>query len=329
MRISIHALLAESDLPSEVSTSSTIAFLSTLSLRRATVWRLIFFQKYAISIHALLAESDNIFMSKPFRTGLFLSTLSLRRATQSRAAPRRRPSHFYPRSPCGERPTSSSFTIPPIIFLSTLSLRRATWAFRLRLRISNISIHALLAESDPFSTVAAALLEISIHALLAESDKRKKTHIPPKSISIHALLAESDYLSIIHILRNANFYPRSPCGERPSHLPLVSGVTHISIHALLAESDDGISAINRPNRHFYPRSPCGERPQSRAAPRRTSSHFYPRSPCGERLIPQLDNSVVKIISIHALLAESDLLYFFRYILNRKFLSTLSLRRATC
>ena len=56
-------------------------------------------------------------------------------------------------------------------FLSTLSLRRAT------------------ALADPL----AALSEISIHALLAESDVDLSVLTEkPKKISIHALLAESD-----------------------------------------------------------------------------------------------------------------------------------------
>ena len=35
------------------------------------------------------------------------------------------------------------------------------------------------------------------------------------------------------------------------------------------------------------------------------SHFYPRSPCGERLFRQNYECFEWIISIHALLAESD------------------------
>ena len=34
----------------------------------------------------------------------------------------------------------------------------------------------------------------------------------------------------------SNFYPRSPCGERPLEAALYA-VAYISIHALLAESD--------------------------------------------------------------------------------------------
>ena len=58
---------------------------------------------------------------------------------------------FYPRSPCGERPTSHDRDFHPTRFLSTLSLRRAT------------------SDSD-FSAPATSM--ISIHALLAESDSK-------------------------------------------------------------------------------------------------------------------------------------------------------------
>ena len=57
--------------------------------------------------------------------------------------------------------------------------------------------------------------------------------------------------------------------------------------------------------NFYPRSPCGERPVPWACAA-ASSNFYPRSPCGERHIPQGTYWINTRISIHALLAESDL-----------------------
>ena len=57
--------------------------------------------------------------------------------------------------------------------------------------------------------------------------------------------------------------------------------------------------------------------------------FYPRSPCGERLIDLVDSPVAKEISIHALLAESDLHEALHGGRLLTFLSTLSLRRATC
>ena len=147
------------------------------------------------------------------------------------------PVDFYPRSPCGERQPTPSRNDKHNIFLSTLSLRRATDLQGNRHNTISISIHALLAESDPgkvrvvepgfvfLSTLSlrrATRSEfhrdnreiISIHALLAESDARRASRQQPAGISIHALLAESD--RIIDIINNIvnDFYPRSPCGER-------------------------------------------------------------------------------------------------------------------
>ena len=170
-------------------------FLSTLSLRRAT---------------------------GPMKKGQvyyirFLSTLSLRRATSPHSINCMTHTHFYPRSPCGER---------------LYNLVAGSQAKR-------ISIHALLAESDPlsFASCLTALLflstlslrratvpgpagqhgfGISIHALLAESDRSTGCWGHPHQISIHALLAESDPARMLSRLSLEYFYPRSPCGERHS-----------------------------------------------------------------------------------------------------------------
>ena len=170
-----------------------------------------------------------------------------------------------------------------------------------------ISIHALLAESDKsYRHNGRNQNNISIHALLAESDSaRKVAAVRAYKISIHALLAESDLLLCLFL----RFLSR------------------ISIHALLAESDRHRAAPTRPGwaflstlslrrattrgqgaplgiPYFYPRSPCGER---RAAYSQWTPpiYFYPRSPCGERLDSILAGVNELLISIHALLAESD------------------------
>ena len=238
-----------------------------------------------------------------------------------------------------------------------------------------ISIHALLAESDVVDTlILTGSMLISIHALLAESDfaitdltllpfeflstlsLRRATLMwyqcnTVVKISIHALLAESDECNNRFSGRVRHFYPRSPCGERPCHGRVHQGrdyfyprspcgerplIPHqqkcrdrISIHALLAESDCAPSITPATSRNFYPRSPCGERLMytlifanpvlflSTLSLRRATFsvlviasdiiHFYPRSPCGER--PRDSRSVPRwhAISIHALLAESDVL----------------------
>ena len=107
--ISIHALLAESDLKDAA----------------LDIW------SYDISIHALLAESDGSGYSVLSASVLFQSTLSLRRATYCFSRKSSSLFYFNPRSPCGERHFG--------IFISD--------------KADRISIHALLAESDPFCIV--------------------------------------------------------------------------------------------------------------------------------------------------------------------------------
>ena len=100
----------------------------------------------------------------------------------------------------------------------------------------------------------------------------------------------------------------------------------ISIHALLAESDVEEVSGDTWARDFYPRSPCGERHNSHF--RYTSTFdFYPRSPCGERRALLAIHTKSRI-SIHALLAESDIFNTSCAKPIHIFLSTLSLRRAT-
>ena len=106
-------------------------------------------------------------------------------------------------------------------------------------------------------------------------------------ISIHALLAESD----------GTASPGPP--DRT-----------ISIHALLAESDDHCTHLFNCFTNFYPRSPCGERHVSTKGSYHTMANFYPRSPCGERHEALEAWLEMYNISIHALLAESDIFQCF-------------------
>ena len=215
-RISIHALLAESDL------NSAYGALDGAS----------------ISIHALLAESDSMMLSMGAILILFLSTLSLRRATyqildeMSGATehfyPRSpcgerlhydnynlhcveisihallaesdlgsvinesRYRHFYPRSPCGERRFNRIKDLGSTLFLSTLSLRRATprlsrvvptpiFLSTLSLRRATV---ALLHGHSSLKFLSTLSLRRATFTLLGTPDTW--------TISIHALLAESD-----------------------------------------------------------------------------------------------------------------------------------------
>ena len=150
--ISIHALLTESDDAIADNGKTFKQFLSTLSLRRATVLGADRPPGGVISIHALLTESDvnAIKLAGPV---LFLSTLSLRRATAVHNAKIDKHDDFYPRSPYGERRRYPARCVGLLYFyprspygerrvvrepatgrnnkfLSTLSLRRATYPLR-------------------------------------------------------------------------------------------------------------------------------------------------------------------------------------------------------
>ena len=191
-----------------------------------------------------------------------------------------------------------------------------------------ISIHALLAESDVWpGLLARPFFLISIHALLAESDREREPALSQSSISIHALLAESDFgcwmalnrllrfLSTLSLRRatarsngvmprRGDFYPRSPCGERPN----------VYRQAAPRGAD------------FYPRSPCGERPVP-ARDGKRHVYFYPRSPCGERPVAGVQLLGQQYFYPRSPCGERRFGYGFGAG-QGKFLSTLSLRRAT-
>ena len=102
--------------------------------------------------------------------------------------------HFYPRSPCGERPEITDKYFDD----------------------DEISIHALLAESDAVREMLAAVEA----GFLSTLSLRRATRS-----------------SLIRVWMSWDFYPRSPCGERLHAVVAVQLFGRISIHALLAESD--------------------------------------------------------------------------------------------
>ena len=145
-----------------------------------------------------------------------------------------------------------------------------------------ISIHALLAESDKSTRqVKQTYREISIHALLAESDRCRAASSAAWTISIHALLAESDCKHLSSDFWRGDFYPRSPCGERPKSAKATAFPLSFLSTLSLRRATVKISKNFMHRKDFYPRSPCGERLFSRGVCR-NNQHFYPRSPCGER-----------------------------------------------
>ena len=80
-----------------------------------------------------------------------------------------------------------------------------------------------------------------------------------------------------------DFYPRSPCGER-----LILHMAHLMELLFLSTL-----SLRRATRRHRGNNRC-------------PVNFYPRSPCGERRYVRSNGPNFSSISIHALLAESDL-----------------------
>ena len=169
---------------------------------------------------------------------IFLSTLSLRRATNCTSIGRPKRLYFYPRSPCGERRFNPLKAFVILTFLSTLSLRRATNARPETRRHDAISIHALLAESDPAerhaSTQQEFLSTLSLRRATNQRMQKDGTQQFLSTLSLRRATIDSSRAASCQ----QHFYPRSPCGERPkARRASRQQPAGISIHALLAESD--------------------------------------------------------------------------------------------
>ena len=146
---------------------------------------------------------------------------------------------FYPRSPCGERRLWVCLAGFGCLFLSTLSLRRATHYDNYNLHCVEISIHALLAESDydHLDGILSRYIFLSTLSLRRATFSLNPPSVPSFDFYPRSPCGERPNGPAGLFARVADFYPRSPCGERPQ-MPTVSSETDpISIHALLAESD--------------------------------------------------------------------------------------------
>ena len=168
-------------------------FLSTLSLRRATSVRPETRRHDVISIHALLAESDS---QQPRGTT--------------------RTTYFYPRSPCGERQHESADDMFQNQFLSTLSLRRATvfgstW-------LASRSYFYPRSPCGERRTMTTTICTVSrfLSTLSLRRATKKNLEIGKNLIFLSTLsLRRATYIRSIRQGTASNFYPRSPCGERP------------------------------------------------------------------------------------------------------------------
>ena len=257
-------------------------FLSTLSLRRATVsvWCFCGGAFGFLSTLSLRRATADAPQDGP-QLG-FLSTLSLRRATNLKNTASRCRGYFYPRSPCGERRLSYFYIIKITQFLSTLSLRRATIPDREPAAGYLISIHALLAESDP--TRWAPTCRISnFYPRSPCGERHECTSFAPKPKTFLSTLSlrratdtlstpnrQKEFLSTLSLRRATPaqgsahpvrfyFYPRSPCGERRYKSRKCPQCHRFLSTLSLRRATHPAASHCYPPAYFYPRSPCGER----------------------------------------------------------------------
>ena len=146
--LSIHALLAESDNILCVVSVQIGGFLSTLSLRRATIC-------------VLLTVLNHLF---------FLSTLSLRRATVDTSKDTIKATTFYPRSPCGERRPTFYDTEQHTSFYPRSPCGERRWKCFIQTAPQSFYPRSPCGERRNIGLTVTVPPTLSIHALLAESD---------------------------------------------------------------------------------------------------------------------------------------------------------------
>ena len=152
--------------------TSSLIFLSTLSLRRATTQFSQKGQASNISIHALLAESDcSKKLQKHKHTNISIHALLAESDRSYNRSSLRRKRYFYPRSPCGERLIKIRFLFrPPKNFYPRSPCgERLCVGFSSGAKAEFLSTLSLR-RATVGSSQGADIGHISIHALLAESD---------------------------------------------------------------------------------------------------------------------------------------------------------------
>ena len=214
-----------------------------------------------------------------------------------------------------------------------------------------VSIHALLAECDPYTLLSIRRLRVSIHALLAECDmeeisdgvwamKFQSTHSlrsatilfdclnAQGAVSIHALLAECDEEWSAPGYDTKGFNPRTPCGVR------LSFFFRNCKRKKGFQSTHSLRSATRIYSQFGQDFPFQSTHSLRSAtsrfrnPGAAGDSFNPRTPCGVRPYSGRAYDVCLEVSIHALLAECDLRFPTAWKQWNRFQSTHSLRSAT-
>ena len=174
------------------------------------------------------------------------------------------------------------------------------------IKVTGISIHALLAESDFFLFMVYSMFVY----FYPRSPCGERRFVDPDKdtltdISIHALLAESDGPHSQKYINRGTFLSTLSLRRATSAELRVFQVDTISIHALLAESDYDTSSLLQCQVKFLSTLSLRRATRPIAYLNGQPHDFYPRSPCGERRVHYDNYNLHCVISIHALLAESD------------------------
>ena len=101
------------------------------------------------------------------------------------------------------------------------------------------------------------------------------------------------------------FYPRSPCGERPRNTRDCVTLPRFLSTLSLRRATLRRSASIWLDRYFYPRSPCGERQIRDELKSKSNQLFLSTLSLRRATVKMTEKPEERVISIHALLAESD------------------------
>ena len=212
-------------------------FLSTLSLRRATLTACAEISHKWISIHALLAESDH---ECP-------KTCEAFRPISIHALLAESDAHHFP-------------ALHDILISIHALLAESDTPARMSSRLLEISIHALLAESDKrANSFTHAPPQISIHALLAESDKHstnpknRKWNFYPRSPCGERRVHYDNYN--LHCVFLSTLSLRRATLQLFLYYQDNRFLSTLSLRRATVNTSLALSALG----DFYPRSPCGER----------------------------------------------------------------------
>ena len=151
-----------------------------------------------------------------------------------------------------------------------------------------VSIHALLAECDPYWTSHWAGIQCF--------NPRTPCGVRPRPCPGHF---KSTRFQSTHSLRSATAIH---IGETKTH--------EVSIHALLAECDMRSLTIGNQEKSFNPRTPCGVRPHLEGQPHAICTFQSTHSLRSATLIKHIAY-YPDYVSIHALLAECDVMRILR------------------